>query len=193
VALSERWRIHAVLPRSRANGPGTRFTIWTQGCSLGCTGCFNPRTHAPDAAPARPVRELIDAVAAGADGIEGVTVTGGEPLEQPTAVAAFCRAVRARTALGIIVLTGFTRREIEADAARAAAVADVDLVVAGRYLARRRIAAGPNGLRGSENKTYWTRTARYRAADLAAVPDVELILDADGALTITGIPDEVGT
>jgi pyruvate-formate lyase-activating enzyme len=22
-----------------------RYVIWTQGCSLGCPGCFNPETH----------------------------------------------------------------------------------------------------------------------------------------------------
>jgi hypothetical protein len=37
--------IHGILPASRANGPGERFTVWTQGCSRGCPGCFNPATH----------------------------------------------------------------------------------------------------------------------------------------------------
>ena len=38
--------IHAIEPRSRANGPGARFVVWLQGCTLGCPGCFNPATHA---------------------------------------------------------------------------------------------------------------------------------------------------
>ena len=38
-------RIHAREPRSRANGPGSRFVVWMQGCTLGCAGCFNPTTH----------------------------------------------------------------------------------------------------------------------------------------------------
>ena len=38
--------IHAIEPRSRANGPGVRFVVWLQGCTLGCPGCFNPSTHA---------------------------------------------------------------------------------------------------------------------------------------------------
>ena len=46
-------RVHAIEPRSRANGPGARFVVWMQGCTLGCPGCFNPTTH--DAAGGREV------------------------------------------------------------------------------------------------------------------------------------------
>lgn len=36
------WRLHAVVPRSTANGPGVRYVVWSQGCALACPGCFNP-------------------------------------------------------------------------------------------------------------------------------------------------------
>jgi anaerobic ribonucleoside-triphosphate reductase activating protein len=86
------WRVHAVEPRSQANGPGVRFVVWSQGCTLGCPGCFNPGTHPVTAAGAGewPPGELAAAAAAQAGCIEGVTLTGGEPLQQPAAVAAFC-------------------------------------------------------------------------------------------------------
>jgi anaerobic ribonucleoside-triphosphate reductase activating protein len=70
--------------------------------------------------------------------LEGVTLTGGEPLDQPAAVAAFRAELRARSGLSVIVLTGFTRAGIETDPARSAAVADADPVIAGRYNARLR-------------------------------------------------------
>lgn len=183
-ALMTPWRVHGVLPRSVANGPGQRFTIWSQGCALACRGCFNPETHGLAGGAIRTVGELVDAVLAEVPGIEGVTLTGGEPLEQPGAVAAFCAALRARADLGVIVLTGFTRAEVEADPGRAGAVAAVDLVVAGRYNRRRRLAAG---LRGSANKVYWDRTGRYRPSELAAVPELEVTLGLDGTVTVTGM------
>jgi anaerobic ribonucleoside-triphosphate reductase activating protein len=185
VALSTPWLVHGMLPRSVANGPGFRFTIWSQGCTLACPGCFNPETHAAEGRGEMwTVGGLVDAVLAEAPHIEGITVTGGEPLEQPAAVGAFCREVKAHSDLGIVILTGFTRREVEAVPARHAAVADADMVIAGRYLTRRHLA---RGLRGSSNKTYWARTDRYRAADFAAVPDVEVIITADGTVTVTGM------
>ena len=50
-------RIHAVDPRSRANGPGVRFVVWLQGCTLGCPGCFNPATYA-ESGPETPIVEI---------------------------------------------------------------------------------------------------------------------------------------
>jgi anaerobic ribonucleoside-triphosphate reductase activating protein len=175
-------RVHAVLPRSYANGPGARFVIWTQGCDLGCPGCFNPETHPGDRGERRAADELADAALA-APGIDGVTITGGEPLLQPEAVAGFCRRIDGR--LGIVILTGFTRREIENDPARLRAVAAADMVIAGRYNPSLRVATG---LRGSSNKEYWALTSRYRPADFAVIPDVEVILTATGERIITGMP-----
>ncbi|MDQ0578334.1 4Fe-4S single cluster domain-containing protein [Streptomyces rishiriensis] len=180
-----KWRLHAVVPRSAANGPGTRCVIWSQGCGLGCPGCFNPETHTTRGEGlVRTVGEVADQVLADAARLEGVTLTGGEPLEQPAAVAAFCAEVKARSGLGVIVLTGFHRAEIEGDPARSAAVADADLVIAGRYNARLHLA---QGLRGSSNKEYWVRTGRYTAADLSRVPELEITIADDATVTFTGM------
>ncbi|MBZ0237815.1 MAG: radical SAM protein, partial [Deltaproteobacteria bacterium] len=72
-------RVHAREPRSRANGPGTRFVIWMQGCSLGCPGCFNPTTHAPAGGELVDTAALLAEVAA-TRGLDGLTLSGGEPL-----------------------------------------------------------------------------------------------------------------
>ncbi len=195
------WRLHAVLPRSRANGPGWRYVIWSQGCTLGCPGCFNPETHprqqqngslVPVPVPAT-APEMAGVVAdesrrAARDGepLDGVTLTGGEPLQQPAAVAEFCQLLRASwPGLGIVVLTGFTRREIEHDPAKTRAVAHADMVIAGRYNQRLRLASG---LRGSSNKEYWARSARYRSVEFSGVPEVEIVIAPDGTLTLTGTP-----
>jgi pyruvate-formate lyase-activating enzyme len=51
--------LHALWPRSRANGPGVRMVLWLQGCTLGCPGCFNPATHAPESRWQVPVAEML--------------------------------------------------------------------------------------------------------------------------------------
>lgn len=183
------WRIHATVPRSRANGPGERFVVWTQGCTLGCAGCFNPETHLAGGVVCDVATVIHDVLAT--PGIEGVTVTGGEPLEQPVALAAFAAGISG-AGLGVVVLTGFSRAEIAADPARTAAVACADLVIAGRYNQRLHLGAG---LRGSSNKEIWDRTSRYSAAMLSAVPEIEVLIGRDGTVTVTGMvaaPDEGG-
>ncbi|MGW7354749.1 4Fe-4S cluster-binding domain-containing protein [Streptomyces sp. NPDC054784] len=188
------WNLHAILSRSAANGPGLRCVIWSQGCALACPGCFNPGTHPAGGALGGPghVRtagDVADQVISDAEALEGVTLTGGEPLEQPAATAAFCAELKARSRLGVILLTGFTRREIETDPARAAAVAHADSVLAGRYNERLRLA---RGLRGSSNKDHWSRTGRYSARDLCEVPDLEFVPAFGGTVPITGAPSRRG-
>src|SRR6266545_7596698 len=98
--------LHATMARSRANGPGTRFAIWFQGCSLGCPGCFNPATHPAAAGQRVRVGELVDRVLAERHAIEGVTVSGGEPFEQPEALLALAQSLRPH-GLSVLVFSGF--------------------------------------------------------------------------------------
>src|ERR1035441_5283857 len=37
--------VHAIMPASRANGPGLRCVVFVQGCNLGCPGCWNSWGH----------------------------------------------------------------------------------------------------------------------------------------------------
>ncbi|MBE1530551.1 4Fe-4S single cluster domain-containing protein [Actinomadura algeriensis] len=175
------WRVHATLSRSAANGPGTRFVVWAQGCTLGCAGCFNPETHGAGG----DVRTVADVAreALATSGIDGVTVSGGEPLEQPDALREFCALVRP-SGLGIVVLTGFARAEIEANPGLSAAVEMADMVIAGRYNARLRLGTG---LRGSSNKEYWAVTERYLPDDFAGIPESEVVISADGTIAVTGM------
>ncbi|MCM1268182.1 MAG: anaerobic ribonucleoside-triphosphate reductase activating protein [Bacteroidales bacterium] len=65
-----------------ANGPGVRVTLFVSGCTHHCAGCFNPETW--DFAYGEPFtaqveEEILQALAP--DYIAGLTLLGGEPLE----------------------------------------------------------------------------------------------------------------
>ena len=171
-------------PRSRANGPGTRFVIWFQGCSLGCPGCFNPGTHAPGTGSRHTVDELVAQIVAQGDAIEGITLSGGEPFEQPDAALALVSAVRARTGLSILIFSGYTIEEIRELPRGPAILALIDVLVDGRYEARQRLG---RGLRGSANQRIHWLGDRYRAADVEATPEAEIRIDARGQVVLTGV------
>ena len=64
-----------------SNGPGVRVSIFLQGCTFKCPGCFNPETH--DFAggkefTAETLQRLLDLCAA--DYVQGLSILGGEPL-----------------------------------------------------------------------------------------------------------------
>lgn len=177
-------RIHALIPSSYANGPGERAVIWVQGCSLACAHCFNPETHATDAGTRMSVDDVLSFLSDLPATTDGLTVTGGEPLQQPGPLSRMLQRVRAETKLSIILLTGFTWEEIQRFPECSTVLNCLDVLIAGRYDHFRRLAAG---LRGSSNKSVHFLTNRYSDADLAAVPRAEIVVGKDGELTFTGI------
>jgi anaerobic ribonucleoside-triphosphate reductase activating protein len=179
----QRLRIHGFEPASAANGPGTRAVVWVQGCTLGCVGCFNQETHARGGDEVG-VDELFTRIRDLGDGIEGVTISGGEPLQQRQAVLGLLGRIRAETSLSAIVFTGYRWAEVTRMPDFARLSACVDLLLAGRYEQAQRVG---RGLRGSANKTVHTFTDRYMVDDLDAVPEAEVIIRADGRLVVTGV------
>lgn len=177
--MTARLRVHAIEPRSRANGPGTRTVVWVQGCTLGCTGCFNPTTWPAAGGQEMEVESIARQVLAAA--ADGVTVSGGEPFEQPEALLAL---VTALAGTSIIVFSGFTRGEIERQPLGPAILARIDVLVDGRYVEKRRIA---RGLRGSSNQVVHLLTSRHRMADVESTPVGEVVIGPDGEVRVSGV------
>lgn len=176
-------RVHAFEPASRANGPGLRAVIWFQGCTLGCPGCFNPATHDPRGGDECDTQTLAAEILAQAARIEGLSVSGGEPFQQPAALLDLLQRL-AGTNLSRLVFSGYTLAEIRALPLGPAILQHVDVLIAGRYRAAQHTG---HGLLGSANQQIHLLTGRYTPADLAAVPPRELVLHRDGTITVSGI------
>ena len=74
-------RINKILENSRSNGPGRRFTIWTQGCYFHCHNCINQNTWDFNGGEERKIEDIVEQIKA-TQNVEGITLTGGEPLHQ---------------------------------------------------------------------------------------------------------------
>ena len=75
--------LHALIPASRANGPGLRTVMFFQGCKIGCVGCWNLQTHAfhgPEVTVDDVLKQILQAHQEHT--LEGVTFSGGEPMQQ---------------------------------------------------------------------------------------------------------------
>lgn len=177
-------RVHNFVACSRANGPGRRAVIWVQGCSLNCPGCFNPTTHAPRGGESVAVDSLVRRLRALGEIIEGVTVSGGEPLQQRRALLDLLRRLRSETSLSVLVFTGYTWEEVRQMPESAALLASIDVLIAGRYRHDDRPSLG---LSVSGNKSVHLLTDRYSLSDLVAVPAAEAIVTAEGHVLVSGI------
>jgi len=75
-------------------GPGRRIGIWLQGCSIRCKGCVSQDTWPKDPGREMTIAQLITWCRQTAgDDFDGVTMSGGEPFDQPKALSALLDAL----------------------------------------------------------------------------------------------------
>lgn len=183
-------RVAARVPDTEAEGPGLRYALWLQGCSLRCPGCCNPGMLDPAGGETIDAAALLAEIRA-APGIEGVTLLGGEPFEQALPLAALARGVR-RAGLGLMAFSGYTLAELRARADSQPLLAELDLLIDGRYLGSR-----PDRRRrfiGSENQRVHFLTGRYRGLDdgaggIGAGEGPVEVRIRGGKLFVSGAPD----
>ncbi|MGA2551976.1 MAG: 4Fe-4S single cluster domain-containing protein [Burkholderiaceae bacterium] len=76
-------------------GPGRRIGIWFQGCSIRCKGCLSIDTWEPDDERAIETADLLAwCQGVAREGIDGVTLSGGEPFDQPEALCELVDGLR---------------------------------------------------------------------------------------------------
>jgi anaerobic ribonucleoside-triphosphate reductase activating protein len=180
------------------------MVIWTQGCSKGCRGCFNPETWKFEGGYRWSVIDLANDVFQ--VNPDGLTITGGDPFEQPKALAAFLRLIdknedlqdgdfRLKLPKGIICFTGYTLEEIfelpgdSGDAARQC-LEHIDLLIDGRFEEEKRMS---HALAGSSNQRFHFLDRSGRGRDKIDPLEVEIDQAVEvhlgaGAIEVTGFP-----
>jgi anaerobic ribonucleoside-triphosphate reductase activating protein len=93
-------------------GFGRRIGIWFQGCSIRCAGCISADTWPTDRGETTVdlLAKILEPWLMTAD---GVTVSGGEPFDQPEPLAAILRIVRQRAQGDVLVYSGYAWESLE--------------------------------------------------------------------------------
>jgi anaerobic ribonucleoside-triphosphate reductase activating protein len=178
--------IAALSSQTRALGPGLRAAIWVQGCPLNCPGCIAPNwipfKPAISMAPAEIV-EKIDV-----HRLDGITFSGGEPMEQAEALAQLAILVRKNKNINIICFTGY-RYERLVKTPPNPGVPDlldlIDVLIDGPYVQEKN---DSTGLRGSSNQRIIHLTTRLQKFDLETQKRSVEVLISNGELSFVGIP-----
>ncbi len=210
-------RIHSVLEASTVNGPGRRAVLWTQGCQgMNCPGCWNPETHSTSTGFEVDISTILewlrlftecpycDSIHAMTGTyncpihsewvpIEGLTISGGEPLQQAQAIAELLATVRtAFPRLSIGMFCGYSEQELDSGKHIPLATfawwpfirARLDFAVLGRF---NRLQPANLPLVTSRNQKLVLLSDRYSLSDFEPQA-IEVNIDADGLHTITGFP-----
>jgi anaerobic ribonucleoside-triphosphate reductase activating protein len=117
-----------------ANGPGCRVSLFVQGCTFNCPGCFN--TIAKDFEGGKEfTRQTVDAIFACAEPshISGLSILGGEPLHPRNRWEVLDLAKKFKSKYPdktVWIWTGYLWEDVAEDLLNS----EVDVVVDGRFV-----------------------------------------------------------
>lgn len=124
-------QIAGIIDDSVVDGPGVRYTVFTQGCAHNCPGCHNPETHDYNGGQTVNTQDILADIAQ-FKYINAVTFSGGEPLDQPEAVGELARELKAKN-YHVLIFSGYTFEEILTNPAKLAALQNADTLIDGRF------------------------------------------------------------
>ena len=169
---------------SKVNGPGKRFVLWTQGCSKGCSECFNPETWSTNIYKEYSPRQLFEIVKN--YDVDGITISGGDPLEQEYELLEFLFLLKEiKLPKGIILFTGFTREEIRVNPIREKCLNYIDVLIDGRYEKNLKV---DFSLRGSSNQEFYFFSNKISLDELCFDQEIEISV-LEGDIMMTGFPN----
>ena len=133
-------RIAGMIQDSIVDGPGFRFTLFTQGCPHNCEGCHNPETHDFNGGSEMSTDEIIKKLLSNPL-TDGITFSGGEPFEQAGDCAVIARTAR-ENGLNVWAYSGYTFEELLEKAEKQPGVMELlkltDVLVDGRFILAQR-------------------------------------------------------
>lgn len=170
-------------------GPGRRVGIWVQGCSIRCPGCISADTWKSADVPVA-VEEIVERMGPWLGACDGVTVSGGEPFDQPEALRALLMQIRQRRDTNVLVYTGHPVEELAPH--RPWMPELIDALISDPFeIAHPQTKA----LRGSDNQRLHLLSPRgqalfaaYERPLTAEDRQVDLMLDPHGTVWLAGIP-----
>lgn len=86
-------RLSGIIDESIVDGPGIRMTIFFQGCTHNCYKCHNPETHSFTGGKEYDL-EYVDKKLADSPYLDGVTFSGGDPLDNPESALEIAKLVK---------------------------------------------------------------------------------------------------
>ena len=143
-------RIANTVSDSIVDGPGLRFTVFTQGCPHNCPGCHNPETHDISAGRECTVEVLAEKMGSNPL-LDGLTLSGGDPFLQGEECAQLAQIAH-ELGLNVWAYTGYTYEWLLAhgDKHQLQLLETVDVLVDGRFILEQKSYAAL--FRGSANQ-----------------------------------------
>jgi anaerobic ribonucleoside-triphosphate reductase activating protein len=165
-------------------GPGRRVGVWFQGCSIRCAGCVSRDTWEPGLHSVT-LAELCETLDRWLPEADGVTISGGEPFDQPAALDALLDFLLRREA-EVLAFSGYEMAGLRQR--HGGILEKLDALITGPFDPR---AGRSLPWRGSDNQEMHLLSERARALYPAAAAEAGRAFDVfagpDG-VWLAGIP-----
>lgn len=163
-------------------GPGKRLLLFLQGCSIHCKGCINQHLWEFGIGKDITAKELLEL----AKDVDGITLHGGEPLDQSKGLLEIIELFKANGKT-VILFTGYKYKELNNPSQRKAWNMS-DMVVSGRYIEKKRNIYLQ--FRGSTNQRVYRHKGPYKHYVLKDGSTVAIFrIGEDGHINARGFRD----
>jgi anaerobic ribonucleoside-triphosphate reductase activating protein len=170
-------------------GPGRRVGIWFQGCAIRCPGCISTDTWRTEQGEVT-AEELIENIRPWLAECDGVTISGGEPFDQPLGLKSLLESLREKFDTNILVFSGYPFESLLEKYQTWHGL--IDALVTDPFLES---APQTKALRGSDNQRLHCLTtlgealfSSYEHRSMDANKQLDIMFDEDGTVWLAGIP-----
>ncbi|WP_342275530.1 4Fe-4S single cluster domain-containing protein [Spiroplasma endosymbiont of Cantharis lateralis] len=159
------------LMNSEIEGPGIRFVIWFQGCTIGCNGCSNQELLGLEKKMFMPNEFIYEKIleAKTLFNIEGITLIGGEPFLQPDGLKELVIWSQ-KNNLSVICFTGYIYEQMLEE--HNDILKNIDILIDGPFIMK--LLDKNRRLIGSKNQRVIKITDRYKNCDYFEQPHSEV-------------------
>lgn len=162
-------------------GPGKRLLLFCQGCSIHCKGCINQHLWEFGTGKNITAQELVNLTRE----TEGITLHGGEPLDQSEDLLEACQLIK-KSGKTVILFTGYQYKELFKKSQKELWKIS-DLVVSGRYVEEKRNIYLQ--FRGSTNQRVYKHPGLYENYEVKDNSTVAIFRLSENGMTTRGFRD----
>ena len=129
-------RILGIYRETIVDGEGLRYSIYFSGCPHACPGCHNEESWNPcngEKMTYEKLEEIAEEINSN-ELLDGITVSGGDPLFNPVEMFEVLKFLKKKTGKNIWVYTGYTIEDILENRERKACLKYIDVLVDGLFI-----------------------------------------------------------
>lgn len=178
-------RVHRIVEKTYAEGPGCRFCIWVQGCNHRCDGCFATELWNFDGGYDISIDDLILKIKSVEKDICGITFLGGEPFEYAEelyVIASYIHSINK----SVITFTGYRYEQLLNKSEMSSLLNQTDLLIDGKF--DKKLVDYSRPLVGSSNQRFIYLTGRISSEEIEHYENrFEIRITSDGKIAFNGM------